>query len=54
MFGARQSIMEGQAAQIEGSAKLAARRTRLIGQAGQAIGEVASFGMDAYNFSKGA
>tara|TARA_B100000073_G_scaffold192661_2_gene159472 strand:- start:7824 stop:8543 length:720 start_codon:yes stop_codon:yes gene_type:complete len=52
MFGARQSIMEGQAAQIEGSAKLAARRTRLIGQAGEAIGEVASFGMDAYQFSK--
>lgn len=53
MFGARQSVLEGQAAQIEGSARLSARRTRLIGQAGQAISEVASFGMDAYNFSKG-
>lgn len=52
MFGARQAVLSGQAAQIEGAAKLSARRTRLIGQAGEAIGDVASFGMNAYSFSK--
>lgn len=49
MFGARQAVLSGQAAQIEGAAKLSARRTRLIGQAGEAIGDVASFGMNAYS-----
>ena len=45
MFGARQAVLSGQAAQIEGAAKLSARRTRLIGQAGEAISQTAMFAM---------
>ena len=46
---ARQAVLSGQAAQIEGQAKLSARRTRLLGQAGQAVGDVIGLGMDIYN-----
>lgn len=51
MFGARQAVLSGQAAQIEGQAKLSARRTRLLGQAGQAVGDVIGLGMDIYSLT---
>ena len=52
MLGARQAVMEGQAAGIRGQAQLSARRTRLWASAGDAVGEAIGFGMNAYNFSK--
>ena len=50
MFGARQAVFESQAAQIEGQAKLSARRTRLMGQAGEAVGSLFSTAADIKTF----
>ena len=44
MLGARQAVMEGQAAQISGQAKLSARRTALWSSAGDAVGEAIGIG----------
>ena len=50
MYGARQAVFEGQAAQIEGQAKLSARRTKLIGQAGAAVGDLFGTAADIKTF----
>lgn len=44
MLGARQAVMEGQAAQISGQAKLSARKTALWSSAGDAVGEAINIG----------
>tara|TARA_Y100001968_G_C19434500_1_gene758896 strand:+ start:159 stop:641 length:483 start_codon:yes stop_codon:yes gene_type:complete len=45
MLGARQAVMEGQAAQISGQARLSARRTRLWASAGDVVGEAIGIGL---------